>query len=219
MIKSYIKFKYHFIFITSMLASFIFRQKYLFLIFLVLYLIVRFFARRKYIYFRDDQMTSSGIVLSPTNGKIVQIEKDISHNLYGDHLTEVRIALGWFAESSILMPVNSEIKSLIVKRGKSFFRYTDFNKLTESSDGKGIYLQFALLNEPSMKIGLTLLKCRLGFWPALIVLPGDIGNRRANIGHFLFGGTVLLYLPEKYEILISPGDNLTAGETILAVKS
>ncbi len=38
-----------------------------------------------------------------------------------------------------------------------------------------------------------------------------------NIGYFPFGGTVMLYLPKKYEILMKINDEVTAGESILAV--
>ena len=64
---------------------------------------------------------------------------------------------------------------------------------------------------------MTFFKCRLGLWPELIVMPGDKGGRRVNIGYFPFGGTVMLYLPKKYEILIKSNDEVLAGETILAV--
>jgi phosphatidylserine decarboxylase len=50
-----------------------------------------------------------------------------------------------------------------------------------------------------------------------MVMPGDRGGRRVNIGYFPFGGTVMLYLPKKYEILIKTNDEVTAGETIMAV--
>ena len=48
-------------------------------------------------------------------------------------------------------------------------------------------------------------------------MPGDRGGRRVNIGYFPFGGTVVLYLPKKYEILVKVNDDVNAGETIFAV--
>jgi hypothetical protein len=46
-------------------------------------------------------------------------------------------------------------------------------------------------------------------------LPGDRGKVRANWGFFPFGGTVLVYLSENYEILVKEGDSLEAGKSIL----
>ena len=48
-------------------------------------------------------------------------------------------------------------------------------------------------------------------------MPGDRGGRRVNIGYFPFGGTLILYLPEKYEILIKENESINAGESIIAM--
>jgi phosphatidylserine decarboxylase len=82
--------------------------------------------------------------------------------------------------------------------------------------GKGFSL---VLDNRGEYIGMTFYKCRLGLYPEVLVMPGDRGGRRVNIGYFPFGGTLMLYLPGKYEILSKNNDEISAGETIMAVLS
>lgn len=164
--------------------------------------------------FRDDPMITKGVIFSPANGKIVHIEQNVSHGMYGDQLIEVQIMIPWWKEMGVSMPLSAEIKTLLVLRGQSFFRYHSAAEIIGTKEGKGVSLA---LDNRGETIGLTFFKCKLGLWPELMVMPGDRGGRRVNIGYFPFGGTVMLYLPKKYEILFKINDEVTAGETILAV--
>ena len=75
-----------------------------------------------------------------------------------------------------------------------------------------------LLREASGNfLGLQMISCPLGLAPKLRVLAGDRGNVGAEIGYFPLGGTVFLYLPSQYEILIGKNqNNILAGLTALA---
>ncbi|RPJ79489.1 MAG: hypothetical protein EHM20_01270 [Alphaproteobacteria bacterium] len=164
--------------------------------------------------FRDDPMTTRGVIFSPSNGKIVQIEHNVSHGMYGEQLIEIQIMIPWWREMGIFLPLSCEVRNLLLLKGQSFFRYRKAVEVLGSKEGKGIGLA---LDNRGESIGLTFLKCKLGLWPELMVMPGDRGGRRVNIGYFPFGGTVMLYLPKKYEILVKTNDEVNAGETILAV--
>lgn len=164
--------------------------------------------------FRDDPISTRGVIFSPANGKIVHIEHNVSHGFYGDQLIEIQIMIPWWKEMGIFLPLSCEIKNLLLLKGHSFFRYLKVVEVLGSKEGKGVGLS---LDNRGESIGLTLFKCKFGLWPALIVMPGDRGGRRVNIGYFPFGGTVMLYLPKKYEILVKNNDEVNAGETIFAV--
>jgi len=114
----------------------------------------------------------------------------------------------------VYMPLSSEIKTLLVLKGQSFFRTQIAEEVIGTKEGKGVTLA---LDNRGESIGLTFFKCKLGLWPELMVMPGDRGGRRVNIGFFPFGGTVMLYLPKKYEILMKINDEVIAGESIIAV--
>lgn len=164
--------------------------------------------------FRDDPISTKGVIFSPSNGKIIHIEHNVSHGMYGEQLIEIQIMTPWWKEMGVFLPLSCEVKNLLLLKGQSFFRYKKAVEVLGSKEGKGVGLA---LDNRGESIGLTLLKCKLGLWPELMVMPGDRGGRRVNIGYFPFGGTVMLYLPKKYEILVKINDEVNAGETIFAV--
>jgi phosphatidylserine decarboxylase len=182
----------------------------------VLYLILYVILRKSRNDFRDDPIITKGVIFSPCNGKILHIEKNVSHLVYGEGYTEIQIMIPWWKEMGIYLPLSSEIVNLIVHKGRSFFRYFKVHESVSSEMGKGFSL---VLDNRGEFIGMTFYKCRLGLYPEVLVMPGDRGGRRVNIGYFPFGGTLMLYLPGKYEILSKNNDEISAGETIMAVLS
>ncbi len=214
MLKSYLPARFTtltiFLIIAFWLTGF---YKALFLL-VALYLFLYFILRKNRNDFRDDLTSTKGVIFSPVNGKILHIEHNVSHGIYGDQLIEIQIMIPWWKEMGIFLPLSCEIKTLLVLKGQSFFRYLKAVEVVGTKDGKGLSLA---LDNRGETIGLTFFKCKLGLWPEIIVMPGDKGGRRVNIGFFPFGGTVMLYLPKKYEILIKMNDEVSAGESIFAV--
>lgn len=184
------------------------------LVLVLAYVLLYIVLRRNSNYFRDDPIVTKGVIFAPANGKILHIEQNVSHGMYGDQLVEIQIMVPWWKEMGICLPLSSEVKTLHVLKGQSFFRKSIASEVIGTKEGKGVSLA---LDNRGETVGLTFFKCKLGLWPELMVMPGDRGGRRVNIGYFPFGGTVMLYLPKKYEILLKTNDEITAGETILAV--
>lgn len=214
MIKSYIPPKITtltvFVCIVLWLLNFTYTSYLILFVYFALYAVLR----RRTNNFLDDPMITKGVIFSPTNGKIINIEPNISHPVFGEQFTEIQIMLPWWKEYGIYLPFSSEIKNLQKMKGKSFFRLSKFEKVIGSKEGRGLNLK---LDNRGEVVGLSLYKCLFGLWPEIIVMPGDRGSRRVNIGFFPFGGTVMLYLPKNYEILLQTNDEVTAGESILAV--
>ena len=214
MLKSYLPAKFNTIALIIFIFFWLFGFYKLLGISIFAYLVLYVILRKNINHFRDDPITTKGVIFSPANGKILHIEHNVSHGMYGDQLIEIQIMIPWWKEMGVFMPLSAEIKTLLVLKGQSFFRYLKAEEVIGTKDGKGVGLA---LDNRGESIGLTFFKCKLGLWPELMVMPGDRGGRRVNIGYFPFGGTVMLYLPKKYEILMKINDEVTAGETILAV--
>ena len=214
MLKSYLPAKF------NTLAAFLFMLCWLFGFYKILtilistYIILYVILRKSRNDFRDDPISTRGVIFSPANGTVVHIEHNVSHGFFGDQLIEIQIRVPWWKEMGICLPLSCEIRNLLVLKGQSFFRYLKAVEVLGSKEGKGVGLA---LDNRGENIGLSFLKCKLGLWPELMVMPGDRGGRRVNIGYFPFGGTVMLYLPKKYEILVKTKDEVNAGETIFAV--
>jgi phosphatidylserine decarboxylase len=214
MLKSYLPPKFNtlliFLLIIFWLIGFYKALVFLSLFYAFLYILLR----RNRNDFRDEPVTSTGVIFSPVNGKIIHIEKNVSHGIYGDQLLEIQIMIPWWKEMGLFMPLSAEIKTLLILKGQSFLRLYNSVGFTGTKEGKGISLA---LDNRGDTIGMTFFKCKLGLWPEVLVMPGDRGSRRVNIGFFPFGGTVMLYLPKKYEILIKINEEVTACQTIMAV--
>jgi phosphatidylserine decarboxylase len=138
--------------------------------------------------FRDDPVATKGVVFSPCNGKIYNIK-------HLDEEISIEFSIFPWNEMGIFMPISSEIKNLWRTRNEVILE----------------------LDNRFEMIKIHFLKRLFGFWPELIVTPGDKGARQVNIGYFPLGGTLVLYLPKKYEILINNLSEVIAGETIIAV--
>jgi phosphatidylserine decarboxylase len=214
MLKSYLPAKF------NTLAAFLFLIFWLFGFYKALFVIIISYSvlyvvlRKSRNDFRDDPVTTKGVIFSPVNGKVIHIEHNVSHGVYGDQLIEIQIMIPWWKEMGIFLPLSCEIKNLLVLKGQSFLRTLKAVEVIGTKEGKGVSLA---LDNSGESVGLTFFKCKLGFWPEIMVMPGDRGGRRVNIGYFPFGGTVMLYLPKKYEILVKTNDEVNAGETIFAV--
>ena len=214
MVKSYLPAKFNtFAFIVFFLL-WLFSFYKTMLLAMVAYVVLYVTLRKNRNDFRDDPMSTKGVMFSPANGKIVHIEHNVSHGMYGEQLVEIQIMIPWWKEMGVFMPLSAEIKTLLVLKGQSFFRYHKAEEKIGTREGKGVALA---LDNRGETTGLTFFKCKVGLWPELMVMPGDRGGRRVNIGYFPFGGTVMLYLPKKYEILMKINDEVIAGESIIAV--
>jgi uncharacterized membrane protein len=214
MLKSYLPAKFNTLAAIIFVFCGIFGFYKILLVLIVGYIVLYLVLRKSRNDFRDDPISTRGVMFSPVNGKIIHIEHNVSHGLYGDQLIEIQIMIPWWKEMGICLPLSCEIKNLLLLKGQSFFRLKKAVEVLGSKEGKGVGLA---LDNRGESIGLTFLKCKLGLWPELMVMPGDRGGRRVNIGYFPFGGTVMLYLPKKYEILVKTNDEVNAGETIFAV--
>jgi hypothetical protein len=188
MLKSYFPAKLNTWIIFIELLSLFFISYKLFITIVSIHLFLYLLFRKTPNRFRDDPVATKGVVFSPSNGKVTHVE-------YLENDICIELTIFPWNEMGIFMPVSSEIKNLWRTRNE-------------------VVLE---LDNRSEVMKIHFIKRLLGFWPELIVTPGDRGARRVNIGFFPLGGTLVLYLPKKYEILIKNLNEVIAGETIIAV--
>lgn len=213
-LKSYIPSRYNTFFFIIGFFIWMFTSLKYFILFGILYLIAYIILRRDHNHFRDDPTITKGVVFAPCNGTVVSVVEKVNHPFFGDELIELQVRIPWWKEMGIFLPISSEIKDLRIFKGKSFFRYGNYAEKAGMANYSGLGIIF---DTKDHLVGLSLVRCPLGLWPEVTVMPGDRGSRRVNFGFLPFGGTLLLYLPKKYEILIKSNDIVQAKETILAV--
>lgn len=190
--------------------------------FLALYLLVvimvSFFHRRISPHHQEDYFLKEGVFYAPVNGRVKSIKQGVEHPKFGKDLTEVTFTISWLREAGLYFPTGSEVLELFYEKGKSFFRY--FFDIEHSALEKysGVYLKLKSTNSEQKEYGIQVVKCILGSWPKVRVVPGDRGRAQVNFGFLGLGGTVLLYLPSQCEILVKNSQLAIAGQTIIAAR-
>lgn len=213
MIGNFLAKKYHKGFVAILILMFLSGAWGFFLLILLIYLILLLLFRRSRLSVQKESEMEEGTLFSPINGKVIKIESDFEHPVFGENLTMIRIAMPWWAEWGIYLPSASEVKEVSLVYNHEDFRYKKEIEVLKEAGPNGLCV--TLLNKSQDTYGFQLVKCSFGGYPQVGVLPGDRGKQRANIGYFPLGGTLLLYVPENYKIMVSEKDILIAGVTII----
>ena len=214
--RNYLKSSFHLICLIFLSILGFLELIYIFFPVLIVYLLSLFFFRKSSsIYEENLADRPRRFVFSPLNARVGGVYKNQNHAIFGRNLQAIKLILPWWKEPGIFLPFDGEIKDLFRKEKRSFWRYS--RKISPFQEHV-ILSSFCLSLQSKWGdiVGIQFFKCPTGSWPELIVMPGDTGRARVNIGFIPFGGSALLYLPEKYEILVNIGDDLMAGESVLA---
>lgn len=214
MVFSYLEKKVHFYFLMVILASLLFG------LITIAFLAILFYAAVVYLYrkenkdFLEAHHASEGVVLSPVHGTVQSVRSCVDHPVFGSAGVEILISIPWWKEWGLRMPITGEVIDSQVKKDSTFFRLFSLKQTDSSLQNTGTF--FTFLTAKGEKIGLQFLSGPLGLSPQMVLMPGDRGMRVANMGFFPFGGSVLIFLSQNYEIMVNVGDQLTSGETPLA---
>jgi hypothetical protein len=213
MIKNYLPKRVHFIFLISMMIClFLLGFKYFLYLFLF-YLITLFLFRKNSKKLYKEINSSKGLIFSPVFGKLIKIKTNVSHKVFGQNLIELRFTIPIGSEMGLYLPTECEITDLILKWGTVISRFGEIPSQEINS------LDVPLLkikNKNNEIIGMEFVECVYGFFPHFYILPGDKGKALANFGYFPLGGTVLLYLPGNYEILVKENSRVSPKDVLIA---
>lgn len=190
---SHLQKKTHLFWITLIVLSFWFLWWWMFFLGSLIYGLLYFFFRKSHKDFLEAHIVSQGVVLSPVNGIVRSIRSKVDHPSFGQDCLEISIAVPWWKEWSVRMPVTAEV--------------VDYQQAEQA---------LTLMAPNGQRVGVQFMKSLFGLTARLAVLPGDRGMRVANLGNFPFGGSVLVYLLDNYEIMVNVNDQVVAGETPLA---
>lgn len=194
---SYLPKVVHWVFLVFTLFILLFSLKASFLIFLLYTLVVFLFRKRK-IYYKDDQITTSGLVFSPVTGKIVDIDEK-------EEKLNIKLKCFPWNEMGIHMPLTGEVKDVSREKGP----------VDLASNFPGRVAKVSLEGKDKDLIELSFGKSMFGGRPQLMVAPGDRGRRQVNIGFMPLGGTVELRLPKNCDLMVKVGDDLKAAESVV----
>lgn len=163
-----------------------------------------FILRKKVVYENDDQFTTRGSLFAPISGVVTDVQTTENKNI-------ITIKTSLKDNFGLYLPSTTEVKNLNYEKDSCILW---LDKTTTLDETKGVYLE--LYDKNRQDIALHFFKYYLGRLPELVILPGDRGQRHANIGYFLFGGLTKVYLPKTFSVEVSVGAKVISTETIIA---
>ena len=165
-------------------------------------------------FFRDPERvvpSTEGVAVSPADGKIVRIQKR-EDPILGEEKTCISVFMNVFSVHVNRSPVAGTLQKIVYFPGK--FLNASFDKASTENercayqviDENGLSWEFVQIS------GLIARRivCRAD--------EGDILARGERFGMIRFGSRVDIYIPEQYESAVKIGEQVFAGQSVLAKK-
>jgi len=182
-----------------------------------IWLIAGLFAAFTLYFFRDPERSvppeangNANVVVSPGDGKVVQIVETEERQFFGGKVTQVSI---------FLSPLNVHVNRIPLSGTVTFFRYIKGDYIVafhEKASEKNERTEIGIENG-STKV---LFKQIAGYVARRIVCPikeGDAVTIGERCGMIKFGSRVDVLFPPDSEIRVKIGDVVCGGETIVGV--
>jgi hypothetical protein len=180
-----------------------------------IFIVVFYITRRSSIPYRDTLKNDGEIFLSPVHGIVQSIRLDTTtwDELSASH--EIRISIGPWDEKGLYLPTSGEVSYLKANKG---------NKVPRNADSQQFYLpleelahtDFILTSKNQAKSLMRFIDCKFGMRPTIWLKSGDRGRGAACFGHYPFGGTLIIYLPQNSDILVFEKERVVPGQTVIA---
>lgn len=178
-------------------------------------IVVFYMTRRSSIPYRDTLKNDGEIYLSPVHGIVQSIRLDTTtwEQLPASH--EIRISIGAWDEKGLYLPTSAEVSYLKANKG---------NKVPRNADSQQFYLpleelahtDLVLTSKNQTKSLMRFIDCKFGLRPTIWLKSGDRGRGAACFGHYPFGGTLIIYLPQNSDILVFEKERVVPGQTVIA---
>lgn len=169
-----------------------------------------------YYFFRDPERVPparKGLIVSPADGVVSLIEKAVPPQELGmpdEPLTRVSVFMSVFNCHVNRTPIEGEITAIAYRPGKFFNASLD----KASADNERNSLRIRMTNGQDLAVvqiaGLVARRI------VCFVKPGDMMQTAERFGLIRFGSRLDVYLPDGVVPLVSIGQTMIAGETVLA---
>ena len=206
------KFQLFIFIIVPLFVAFFLKWYFLPLWLLVSILLLYLFRQEENPAQEEAILEQRSLKLSPCHGVVHSVHTFDHHPLLNGPVIAIQVKQKVWGEMGLRMPSDGEIKEMRQKSYRLISRlfYFEIDRCRDS----GINL---VIQDPLKKsFALQIEKYTFGLRPKVWVHAGDKGKRGACFGFLPFGGTILIYLPVEYQILVKPGDEVTAAETPIA---
>jgi phosphatidylserine decarboxylase len=175
----------------------------------VIFLVLTLFTSH---FFRDPQrVTAVGPdeIVSPADGRMVSVEKLEGTRFLQKPVIKISIFMSVFDVHVNRIPFSGTIRGIAYQPG----RFVPANRANASRENEQnwIWIQTVSGADIVMTQVAGLIARRIVCWPA----TGDIVIRGERFGMIRFGSRMDVYVPANSDVLVSPGDHVHGGETVL----
>ena len=163
-------------------------------------------------FFRDpDRIMTVGEpdVVSPAEGNVIAITRVEKTHFFTRPCLKISIFMSVFDVHVNRIPFSGIVKGLYFKKGR--FLAANFARASEENEQNWVWIQTDAGVDIVMTQVAGLLARRIVCWPAV----GDRVARGERFGLIRFGSRVDLYAPENSNVLVTVGEHVYGGETVL----
>jgi len=164
-------------------------------------------------FFRDPERvvpSEPGAVVSPADGKVIEIREDFEGSLQGQEVRRISIFMNIFDVHVNRAPITGKVEQIQYQPGCFF-----------PADRAGASVRNernALLLRSEGGESCTVVQVA-GFIARRIVCWAEVGDtvhRGERFGLIRFGSRLDVYMPREYSVLVKVGQRVVAGQSVLA---
>jgi len=169
-----------------------------------------------YYFFRDPERVTparDGLVTSPADGVISLIERAIPPAELGlpdQALTRISVFMSVFNCHVNRVPIAGEVTAIAYRPGK--FLSAELDKASDDNERNSLRIKMADGRDLAVVQIAGLVARRI----VCFIEPGTMMGTGERFGLIRFGSRLDVYLPDGVEPLVSVGQTMIAGETVLA---
>lgn len=177
----------------------------------ILFLVLLWFS---VFFFRDPERvvpSAKNIAVSPADGRIVRIQKR-EDPVSGEEKTCISVFMNVFSVHVNRSPVAGKIQKIVYHEGK--FLNASFDKASTHNER----CDYQMIDEDGLSWEFVQIS---GLVARRIVCRADEDDelkRGERFGMIRFGSRVDVYIPEQYESAVKIGEQVFAGQSVLAKK-
>jgi hypothetical protein len=177
--------------------------------------LILFIFRASNVPFQDTINNDGEIYLSPVFGTVESIRQNISSFDYESPCHEVRISVSFWDIKGLFLPTSGEVFYLRAMKGKTLHRNSPAH-LFYGPVGEFSHTDFTLGSKNANTFLMRFIDCSTGKRPVIWLKSGDSGRSGACFGYYPFGGTLLIYLPARSDVLVFEKERVVPGQTVIA---
>ena len=163
-------------------------------------------------FFRDPERVSVAgdrEAVSPADGKVIAIQRVASTRFTGQPSMKISIFMSVFDVHVNRIPITGTVRGILYKKG--VFIAANYAEASEKNEQNWLWVR----SDGGVDIVVTqvagLIARRIVCWPGL----GDQVLQAERFGMIRFGSRMDVYVPEDAEVMVSMGQHVYAGETVL----